>query len=233
MPTTPHLNAPTAPPRRHDLDSLRAFAMLIGVALHAALAFAPIPWLAMNRETSPMLLPFFEVIHGFRLPLFFLMSGFFSGMLLQRRGAAGFMNHRWKRIGLPLLIGAATIVPAIRRTTFISRASVSASAAMTDRKRFINNRGMEKLSGMQEPRWGLQLGGVKVKRSVKRANRKFGIIGINQNRNLDFRGRDDINIDILGGQGLEHGLGDPGMRLHADPDDRDFGDIARDIHFVE
>ncbi|MEM7754763.1 MAG: acyltransferase family protein [Planctomycetota bacterium] len=103
----------TVAPRRHDLDALRAFAMLLGIALHAALAFAPIPWLAMNKETSPAIGTFIEVLHGFRLPLFFLLSGFFSAMLLQRRGATGFLGHRWKRIGLPLLLGLITIIPAM------------------------------------------------------------------------------------------------------------------------
>jgi surface polysaccharide O-acyltransferase-like enzyme len=100
-------------PRRSDLDALRAFAMLLGIALHAALAFAPIPWLAMNKETSPTLGVFFEIVHGFRMPLFFLMSGFFSAMLLQRRGMGGFLSQRWKRIGLPLLLGMVTIIPAM------------------------------------------------------------------------------------------------------------------------
>jgi len=117
MTTTPSVPdlSPDQPsnPRRYDLDALRAFAMLLGVALHAALAFAPIPWLAMNRETVPALGTFVEVIHGFRLPLFFLMSGFFSALLLQRRGVGGFLNHRWKRIGLPLLLGMVTIIPAM------------------------------------------------------------------------------------------------------------------------
>jgi peptidoglycan/LPS O-acetylase OafA/YrhL len=37
-------NNPTPPfDRRHDLDALRAIAMLLGIVLHAALSFAPIP----------------------------------------------------------------------------------------------------------------------------------------------------------------------------------------------
>ena len=99
--------------RRHDFDALRAFAMLLGIALHAGLAFAPIPWLAMNDETSTAIGTFIEVLHGFRLPLFFIMSGFFSAMLLERRGVAGFLGHRWKRIALPLLLGSVTIIPAM------------------------------------------------------------------------------------------------------------------------
>ncbi len=120
MITTPQMSNPSPdqpsdPPqltaRRYDLDALRAFAMLLGIALHAALAFAPIPWIAMNKETSAVLGPFIEVIHGFRLPLFFLMSGFFSAMLLRRRGIRGFLGHRWKRIAVPLLLGMVTIIP--------------------------------------------------------------------------------------------------------------------------
>lgn len=102
---------PASPPRRHDLDALRAFAMLLGVVLHAALAFAPVPWVVTNGDTAAMLRPMIELIHGFRMPLFFLMSGFFSAMLLQRRGVGGFLRHRWKRIGLPLLLGMITIIP--------------------------------------------------------------------------------------------------------------------------
>ncbi len=107
------LTSSLQPTRRHDLDALRAFAMLLGIALHAALAFVPIPWIAMNDETVPALGTFVELVHGFRLPLFFLMSGFFAAMLIHRRGLGGFVRHRWKRIALPLLLGTITIVPAM------------------------------------------------------------------------------------------------------------------------
>ena len=99
--------------RRHDLDALRAFAMLLGIALHAALAYAPIPWIAMNRETSRPLSVFIELTHGFRMPLFFIMSGYFSAMLIRSRGVAEFIRHRGKRIALPLLLGMVTIIPAM------------------------------------------------------------------------------------------------------------------------
>jgi len=58
--------------------------------------------------------PYFYVIaliHGFRMPLFFLLSGYFSAMLLGRRGIRGLLLHRWRRIGLPLLVFSLTIVP--------------------------------------------------------------------------------------------------------------------------
>ena len=45
------------------------------------------------------------------MPVFFLLSGFFTAMLWQRRGVRDLAVHRLKRIGLPLAIGAFTIVP--------------------------------------------------------------------------------------------------------------------------
>lgn len=101
------------PGRRHDLDALRAAAMLLGVVLHASLAYTSLPWAVTDVEPSasrPFDLIFF-VIHGFRMPLFFLLSGFFAWILLEQRRVRAFAQHRLRRIGLPLLIGAVTIVP--------------------------------------------------------------------------------------------------------------------------
>jgi hypothetical protein len=47
------------------------------------------------------------------MPVFFVMSGYFSALLLDRRGRAGLIRHRARRILLPLLLGLLTIVPAI------------------------------------------------------------------------------------------------------------------------
>ena len=38
--------------RRHDLDALRAIAMLLGIALHAALSFSTVPWMVSDSQTS-------------------------------------------------------------------------------------------------------------------------------------------------------------------------------------
>ncbi len=110
--------APTdeAPARRwHDLDALRGFAMLLGIGLHAALAFFPLFWPVQDRHAS-FDGPFDEfvvAVHGFRMPLFFLLSGFFTTMLWRRRGLGALVWHRVRRIGLPLALGMITVVPAI------------------------------------------------------------------------------------------------------------------------
>ncbi len=103
-------------PRRHDLDALRAIAMLLGIFLHGAIAYIPMPeagWAVHDIHQHEIYGVFLAVIHGFRMPLFFLVSGFFTAMLWRKRGLAALLMHRFKRIFLPLVIGTFTIVPAV------------------------------------------------------------------------------------------------------------------------
>ncbi len=108
--------------RRHDLDALRAFAMLLGIALHAALSFAPFPWVVQDTRKHEAFLVFFHVVHGFRMPLFFIISGFFTAMLWRQRGLQALLKHRAKRIALPLLIGMVTIIPVLIVSTIVAAA---------------------------------------------------------------------------------------------------------------
>ncbi|MGI9645208.1 MAG: acyltransferase family protein [Ilumatobacteraceae bacterium] len=105
----------TAPPsvdgagestRWHDLDALRGFAMLLGIALHASLSFFPGFWVVVDStaDSDNWFDEFFHAVHGFRMPLFFLLSGFFTMMLWRRRGPGQLMQQRLKRIALPLAI---------------------------------------------------------------------------------------------------------------------------------
>jgi len=106
---------PERPPRRHDLDALRGFAMVLGIGLHAALSFLPGFWPAQD-ETASFEGPYDEIlhaVHGFRMALFFLLSGFFTAMLWRRRGLRSLLSHRVRRIALPLAIGMITIIPAV------------------------------------------------------------------------------------------------------------------------
>jgi peptidoglycan/LPS O-acetylase OafA/YrhL len=47
------------------------------------------------------------------MPLFFLLSGFFTSMLWQRRGLASLIKHRARHIALPLFVGLFTVLPAV------------------------------------------------------------------------------------------------------------------------
>lgn len=105
--------------RRHDLDALRAIAMLLGIVLHAALSFAPIPWTVRDSQQSDFYYVLFAMIHGFRMPLFFMLSGFFTAMLWRKRGLQSLLKQRFKRIFLPLFFGCLTIVPAMWAVGFL------------------------------------------------------------------------------------------------------------------
>lgn len=98
--------------RRHDLDALRAFAMLLGIGLHAALSFTPFPWPAQDSRQDDIFELFFVVVHGFRMPLFFVVSGFFTAMLWRQKGLQALLKHRFQRVFIPCLLGLVTVIPA-------------------------------------------------------------------------------------------------------------------------
>jgi peptidoglycan/LPS O-acetylase OafA/YrhL len=97
--------------RRTDLDALRGFAMLLGIALHASLSFFAFPWPVHDTRHSDLLPLFLVAVHGFRMPLFFLLSGYFTMLVYRRRGLKSLLEQRFARIVLPLGIAVATIVP--------------------------------------------------------------------------------------------------------------------------
>ena len=102
----------TASPRFHELDALRATAMLLGIVLHAFLFLIPQAWPIQHPDPPAFLYwTALNAIHGFRMPVFFLLSGFFTAMLWERRGLRQLALHRAKRIALPLALGCITVIP--------------------------------------------------------------------------------------------------------------------------
>ena len=97
--------------RRNDLDALRGFAMTLGIAVHASLAFYQSPWTVHDTRPNSLLGILFLVIHGFRMPLFFLLSGYFTMLAYQRRGLGSLLRQRFTRIVVPMVLAMATIGP--------------------------------------------------------------------------------------------------------------------------
>ncbi|MBT7969480.1 MAG: acyltransferase family protein [Verrucomicrobia bacterium] len=98
--------------RYHFLDGLRGGAMLLGLVLHGILSFSGEPWLAMDVGSEPeVILPIIGWIHGFRMQLFFLVSGFFTAMMWKKRGGTALVKQRLLRIGIPLVAGAVILFP--------------------------------------------------------------------------------------------------------------------------
>lgn len=104
------------PQRFHGFDALRGGAMLLGIVLHAAITYmvAPMEGLLWPLTEQPTHLSFdalFWWIHGWRIPLFFVMAGFFAAMLARRRGPGGFLKHRVQRILIPVAVASVTLLP--------------------------------------------------------------------------------------------------------------------------
>ncbi len=93
--------------RLHYMDNLRAFAMLLGVVFHAALAYSGTLhniWLPADANHSTSIEVFFNFSHLFRMPLFFLVAGFFACMLYEKRGLGKLLKNRLVRVTVPFLV---------------------------------------------------------------------------------------------------------------------------------
>jgi len=113
--------------RYHAFDALRAAMMLLGVVLHSLTAYATVPdvWWLKDTQTSRLADMCALSIHAFRLPAFFVMSGFFAALLVSRRGWQGFLENRVARLGLPFLLGMLVMYPFLKLASvycwFLSR----------------------------------------------------------------------------------------------------------------
>ncbi|WNO07753.1 acyltransferase family protein [Teredinibacter sp. KSP-S5-2] len=93
--------------RLHYMDNLRALAMMAGVLFHCALAYSPFlqdVWLTADISKSSVVDVFAFFMHLFRMPLFFVVAGFFAALLVERRGLRAMIINRSKRILLPFVI---------------------------------------------------------------------------------------------------------------------------------
>ncbi len=83
--------------------------MLLGIVLHATLPYfarmagIEFMWPA-DDDQSLALLVLFDFIHLWRMPVFFLLAGFFAHLVLERRSIAAFIRDRLRRIAVPLVL---------------------------------------------------------------------------------------------------------------------------------
>jgi len=111
------MNTQAPDQRFHALDAVRGFALLLGVAFHAAMSFFPaLPrgfWFMTDNSPSQLLGDAGFIAHMFRMSLFFFVAGFFARMLYHRLGARGFWANRGLRIAVPLVAGWIVLFPII------------------------------------------------------------------------------------------------------------------------
>jgi len=94
------------------LDQLRAILMLIGIPYHVGLVYAAhAVWIVESSEKSLPVTWVIQFSHTFRMPVFFLIAGFFSALMIPRRGLGLWLAGRAWRIGIPLLTSLILVSP--------------------------------------------------------------------------------------------------------------------------
>jgi glucans biosynthesis protein C len=107
LPTPPAANAG----RLYYMDAARGTMMLLGVFFHAALFYSPEnhQWVVQGNDTRASFYYLHELIFSFRMPVFFMISGYFCPLVLEKFGANDFLANKARRIGVPLISAAVLI----------------------------------------------------------------------------------------------------------------------------
>ncbi|WP_203855817.1 acyltransferase family protein [Plantactinospora mayteni] len=125
MPVGTPVETPSPPtvrprPHLHYLDNLRVAMILLVVIHHAAQAYGPPDWWYFRGDQHTGVLATLSAVGGsFRMSLLFFAAAYLVPRSHDRRGGWGFTRGRLKRLGVPFLIGAATIMPALMYTYYV------------------------------------------------------------------------------------------------------------------
>ncbi|HEU4943627.1 MAG TPA: acyltransferase family protein [Solirubrobacterales bacterium] len=93
--------------RLHHLDALRALTMVLILPAHA------VALMGLRGGWNDAEATIYWLIHVFRLPLFFLVAGFFAALLIDARGTGAVVRNRLVRIGIPLVVVVAAVAPGL------------------------------------------------------------------------------------------------------------------------
>jgi glucan biosynthesis protein C len=106
--------------------------LLLGVVLHLSMPYTGIilPGYYVTDERS-WLLQMVLIVHYFRMPVFFLLSGFFSALIWQRGGPAKFHRVRSKRIGLVWLVSLIVLSPVMAAISVYNHFASQGGNALT------------------------------------------------------------------------------------------------------
>lgn len=130
------MNQPTKAPkteRLHSLDALRSIMMMLGLVLHSALTYGsveyPEGWDLKDPYTTSLFFDFIVlIIHLFRMPIFFMIAGFFGALLFYERGPQKMMKNRFQRLVLPFVVFLFILTPFIQFAFYFSLAAMEGIA---------------------------------------------------------------------------------------------------------
>ena len=95
--------------------------LLLGVFLHVSLSYFPDEpglrdheqWYFYDNAESWLAPLFYLPVHVYRLPIFFVLAGFFAALLTTRRSFSGMLINRLRRLALPMLVAIPLFLPAM------------------------------------------------------------------------------------------------------------------------
>ncbi len=103
--------------RYHGLDFIRASMLLLGVVIHVAVSFVEGPagsdWRYRDPNTTPWAGFIVLAIHIFRMPVFFVIAGFFAALIQDRKGLIALARNRFFRIAIPFGVGWVLLFPIV------------------------------------------------------------------------------------------------------------------------
>lgn len=112
--------------RIHSLDSLRAIMMLLGLVIHSAVTYGTFPgyhWPLKDPASTSLFMDYVVLfIHAFRMPIFFVVAGFFGAMLFFERSPKKMFKNRIDRILYPLIVFILILAPTIKFASIYTNA---------------------------------------------------------------------------------------------------------------
>lgn len=97
------------------IDGLRAGLMLFGILIHASSIMSPVSIWKFDsvNELDNFLYALIYSTHFFRMETFFIISGFFSYLIIENKSISYFLENRIKRVLIPLIFSIISISPII------------------------------------------------------------------------------------------------------------------------
>ena len=112
-----HADVTNSAQRYHGLDFIRASMLLLGVVIHVAASFVEGPagsdWRYRDPNTTPWAGFIVLAIHIFRMPVFFVIAGFFAALIQDRKGLIALARNRFFRIAIPFGVGWVLLFPIV------------------------------------------------------------------------------------------------------------------------
>lgn len=111
--------------RIYFMDALRAFLMTLGIVLHSTQLFNPErSWLISSSESADFAGYLVTAITTFRMPAFFIVSGFFCVWSLNKYAPGQFLRLRLAQVVIPFLV-TAVVLNSIQTALLFSNGSLN------------------------------------------------------------------------------------------------------------